>query len=74
MIVDNIHKKRFIRELLCKIGRHDYEAVSIERPIGGGGHYCRLECFYCEHQKKSFIREPTATPFTTTSFRKDGKL
>lgn len=54
IIVDNIHKKRFIRDLLCKIGRHDFEAVRIE------GRWARLECFYCLHQRKSWIREVAA--------------
>ncbi len=58
MIVDNLHKKRFVRDLLCWMGRHDYEAVRID------GRYVVLECFYCLHGKKSYLREtkPTETP------------
>jgi hypothetical protein len=51
MIVDSIHKAPIVRSILCRIGRHDFEAVSIE------GGYVKLECFYCLHQRKSWIRE-----------------
>lgn len=51
MIVDNIHKAPVVRWLLCKIGRHDFEAVCVHGP------WAMLECFYCGRARKSWIRE-----------------
>ncbi len=55
MILENLHKKRFVRDLLCRIGRHDYEAVGLDR------NWMVLECFYCERRKKSYMREARST-------------
>jgi len=43
----NIHSIPLISNLLCKIGRHDFEAMS------GNSSFALLECFYCEHKKRS---------------------
>jgi hypothetical protein len=52
MIVDNIHKKRGVRSVLCLIGRHDYEAYSVRLD---DQNYPRvmLYCFYCGDSKES---------------------
>ncbi len=50
MIVDNIHKARGIRWLLCKLGRHDYEAACLASP-----QQVLLECFYCYHMRLSWF-------------------
>lgn len=44
---------RFWRAVqVCKLGRHDYEGVSVS------GGYVLLECFYCLRQKVSRLRLP----------------
>lgn len=48
----NPHSTPGIAQLLCKLGRHDYEAVEVDRV-----HYSViLECFYCCHRKGSGLR------------------
>lgn len=51
IIWDNIHKHRWIRGLLCRIGRHDFETDSVDP----NGKWARLECFYCEKRKVSYV-------------------
>lgn len=51
IIIDNLHKKWPLRDLCCRIGRHDYEAVGLD------GKWMVLECFYCQHGKKSHMRD-----------------
>ena len=45
----NPHSIPIIRNLLCKMGRHDYEASS----ISPDRKWVLLECFYCLRKKKS---------------------
>jgi len=47
--IDNWHKQPTISKILCKIGRHDYEPLSIDDK------WVLLECFYCGHRKKSHL-------------------
>lgn len=44
----NPHSIPGIAQLLCKLGRHDYEAYSITLP-----NRVTLECFYCGKKKGS---------------------
>ena len=46
----NPHSIPGIRDLLCKMGRHDYEAISLSDFNLSG---CILECFYCQRRKTS---------------------
>ncbi len=48
----NPHSLPIIRNVLCKMGRHDYEASSIKL-LPDGKSWVLLECFYCLHKKKS---------------------
>ena len=41
----NPHALPGIRQLLCKMGRHDY------MPISALSNYVELECFYCLRRK-----------------------
>ena len=45
----NPHSIPGVSHLLCKIGRHDYEAVGLDLKKK----YIMLECFYCFHRKNS---------------------
>lgn len=47
MIIDNIHKMRWICDFLCWIGRHDFEFKQVEGRVG------ILYCFYCGQLKRS---------------------
>jgi hypothetical protein len=49
----NPHSIPGIRELLCKMGRHDYEARKIRYNRKGAPDGLELECLYCEHKKSS---------------------
>jgi hypothetical protein len=44
----NWHKLPVIRDLICAIGRHDFELRRVD-----GENLATLECFYCEAQKRS---------------------
>jgi hypothetical protein len=48
--VDNWHKWPPLARLLCKIGRHDYEAERVQVWLRATDLYC----FYCGHRKRSF--------------------
>lgn len=45
--IDNWHKVWIISNMMCKLGRHDYE---FEKMDNGGA---VLYCFYCEKKKHS---------------------
>jgi hypothetical protein len=45
----NPHAIPGIEQLLCKMGRHDYEVHSVDRT----SNKVLLECFYCLHKKSS---------------------
>ena len=48
---------KFAKErMICRLGRHDYEARSVDGP------WVLLECFYCLKQKKSHLIEYQAPP------------
>jgi hypothetical protein len=49
----NPHSIPGIRNLLCKLGRHDFEAEKLNGTETG----VILRCFYCEHKKNSFFTE-----------------
>lgn len=55
MFIDNWHKVGWISRIMCYLGRHDYEATGIESCDRGT--WACLECFYCEHKKKSLIKD-----------------
>jgi hypothetical protein len=62
LIPETWHTLPFVRDLLCKIGRHDYEYAG---PGPSDGIHlvheaARLVCFYCRHGKISFreARDP----------------
>lgn len=55
MIIQNLHKNKWISKLLCFIGRHDYEFINA---FEGNGH---LECFYCFQEKTSGAPNDLAT-------------
>lgn len=48
----NPHSIRFVSRLMCKMGRHDYEALSFNKNTN----CVTLECFYCGQEKGSRIR------------------
>jgi hypothetical protein len=49
----NPHSIPGIRAFLCRMGRHDYEATSLNLTETGA----ILRCFYCQHKKNSFFCE-----------------
>lgn len=51
----NPHSIPGVRQLLCKMGRHDYEAVGVD-----SDRCVLLRCFYCERPKRSHL-PPAAT-------------
>ncbi len=48
MVLENVHKIRFIAKLLCKIGRHDFEYAQ-----SYGVRTALLQCVYCGREKSS---------------------
>ncbi len=48
LYVDNWHKHPKISNIMCKMGRHDYEFDRLDEHGGG-----LLYCFYCEKVKSS---------------------
>ena len=49
---DNWHSYPAISNIMCYLGRHDYEAVEVTY-----GRVVLLQCFYCLHQKSSHISD-----------------
>lgn len=49
----NPHSIPGITQLLCKMGRHDYEAVKVDKIHKR----IILECFYCLHKKGSSVHD-----------------
>jgi hypothetical protein len=58
MYLRDVHRLRFIRDLFCLLGRHDYEALSVSRPDRLGRPSVYMRCFYCGHQKRNWARGP----------------
>jgi hypothetical protein len=53
MIIDNIHKHPYVSELMCKLGRHDFEYSSTVYDDQGDPIGATLECFYCLRKRNS---------------------
>lgn len=47
----NLHTIPGIQELLCKMGRHDYEGIDYDAKHNN----ILLECFYCQKMKSSHL-------------------
>jgi len=54
---NNHHRIPIIRNLLCKMGRHDYEVFDVnpsDYHIDKDGYLVSLKCFYCDSVKSTY--------------------
>ena len=49
----NWHKYPPISQLMCWLGRHDFEPVDPGIEVTGRSAWITLKCFYCDHRKNS---------------------